>query len=83
MYAPSLTMNAATDKVEAAKIPNGPVNLLADVPSFMLDSCLHVPCIVLELSAALCTVRHCRVVAGVTAARGTAAAVKQRSLQKL
>lgn len=76
-------MNAATDKVEAAKIPNGPVNLLADAPSFMLDSCLLVPCVVLGLSAALCTGRHCKALAGARAARGKAATVKQRSLQKL
>lgn len=76
-------MNAANDKVEAAKIPNGPVNLLADAPSFMLDSCLLVPCVVLELSAALCTGTHCKVLTGVRAVRGTAAAAKQRSLQKL
>lgn len=76
-------MNAATDKVDAAKIPNGPVNLLADAPSFKLDSCLLVPCVVLELSAALQTGRHCKVLAGVRAARGTAAAVMQRSLHKL
>ena len=70
-------MNAATANVEAAKTPNGPVNLLAG--AFLMSViCLLVPSVVLELYAALGTGRH-----GVRTARGTAAAVRQRSLQKL
>lgn len=74
-------MNAATAKVEAAKTPNGPLNLLADASS-MPAFCLLVPSVVLELYAALGSGRHCNVLAGVRTVPGTAAAVRQRSLPK-
>ena len=75
-------MNAATVKVEAAKNPNGPVNLLADAPSMPVFGLLGLS-VVVELYAVLGTDRHCNVLDGVRTARGAAAAVRQRSLQKL
>ena len=76
-------MNVATAKVEAANIPKEPVNFLAGALTLTPAFCLLVLSTVLELNAALGTGRYCNDLAGVRTARGKAAAVKQRSLQKL
>ena len=75
-------MNAATAKVEAARTPKGPFNLPADASSMPVFGLL-VLSVILVLYAVLGTGRHCNVLDGVRTARGTAAAVRQRSLQKL
>lgn len=72
-------MNAAAAKVEAAKTPRGPVNVVADARVY--DCCLLLLSVVLELNDAVGTGRHSNDFVDVRIVRGAAAAVKQRSLQ--
>ena len=74
-----VTMKAAAAKVEAARTPRGPLNMVVD--ACVYDCCLLLLSVVVEVNDAVGTDRYCNDLVDVRIVRGTAAAVKQRSLQ--
>ena len=74
-----VTMKVAAAKVEAARTPRGPPNLVAN--ACVYDCWLLLLSAVHEVNDAVGTGRYCNDLVDVRIVRGAAAAVKQRSLQ--